>query len=331
MLSEAAERTQGWVCPFCLSDLEANQRSLTCTVCRKDYPVTASGQPDFRPKTPCEFTLRYSYDPAWARFSWERVRVGWPEKALEFPTTEDWESTEYSMMQSIPKAPDGGRSLDLGCGIARQRFKEPLSLLGYHHTGIDIDGNAPDALADAHLLPFSDESFDLVVTSAAFEHVKNPHVAMTEAARVTKQGALFVGSIAFNEPFHISYFHQSPLGVYELLVSSGFDCCSIILSNTWNVFSAHLEMGFAGIHYPRMLRELIVGTLYRGSLLPAKVKSLLRRNSSILRTAELSFARSHTASVGFVAVRTVCAHENRMLRGFRQIDSSRVSTEVGLT
>lgn len=313
LLSSGSEKASPWVCPYCLCDLGTDEAALSCVACEKQYPVTASGQPDFRLTHQCEFTFRYAYDPVWARFPWECVRLDWPENSSRKIEAADWEPTERAMISVVPEAEAGAQSLDLGCGNLRQRFKEPLTMLGYHHTGIDIDGTAPDALADAHLLPFRDESFDLVVTSAVFEHVKNPHLVMTEVARVIKPDALFIGSIAFNEPFHISYFHQSPLAVYELLASSGFDCRSIILTNKWNVFDAHFEMGFAGVHYPAILRQLIAGAHYQAALLPARIKSLLRRNREPLRAGRLSFARSHTASVGFIAVRKSHLHENRLV------------------
>lgn len=187
-------------------------------------------------------------------------------------------------------------------------------MLGYHLTGVDLEGAAPDLLADLHLLPFQDESFDLLISSAVFEHLKNPHVAMAEAARVAKEGSLFVGSIAFSEPYHISYFHCSPLAVYELLSSSGFAVQSIILSRQWNVFNAHFEMGYAGARYPSKLRNLIAAGMVKASLLPSAVKSFMQRKPQHLKDHELIFAKSHSAAVGFIATRKHRANETRIKR-----------------
>jgi SAM-dependent methyltransferase len=218
---------------------------------------------------------------------------------------------------SLPRASAGQRSLDLGCGGGHQRFREPLERLGFEHTGVDIAGDAPTALADVHLLPFPDRTFDVLVTSAVFEHLKQPHIAMAEAARVAKPAACFVGSIAFSEPFHVSYFHHSPLAVFELLESAGFECQSLIVSNTWSAFHAHLDMGFAGARYPKWLRCSIPNLFLGAALLHATVKRAIGRGDSALQQDRKSFARSHSAAVGFVAVRTPKAVESRLVRPIR--------------
>lgn len=312
----AKQSIELWACPTCLGDLGESSGGLACAACGVRYATTASGQPDFRPTTPRTIRLEYSYDPVWGQFPWDIVELEFPPNPLPFEVRPTWEPTEVCIVRSVPP-PTGPsqRSLDLGCGLDRQRFMEPLTLFGYEHTGIDIDGLAPDALADMHQLPFKNETFDLLVTSAVFEHVKNPHVAMAEAARVAKPGAHFVGSIAFNEPFHISYFHHSPLAVYELLTCAGFECHTIVLSNTWNVFLAHLEMGYAGARYPEWLRKTIAGTLVRVPLLPAAVKVLLGKDPGAPLADGKSFARSHSALVGFVATRTPRPSETRCVRG----------------
>jgi SAM-dependent methyltransferase len=309
-----AQQRARLACPNCLAELEQTAGGLSCGACRQTYVVNERGQGDFRPERHRAITLEYGYDPEFGRFDWSRVQLEWPQNELPFAAKAEWESTELSIVRSVPKAESPKWALDLGCGVERQRFKEPLSMLGYQLTGVDIDGPAPDLLADMHLLPFQDESFDLLLTSAVFEHVKNPHIAMAEAARVAREGSRFVGSIAFSEPYHISYFHCSPLAVYELLTTTGFEVESIILSRKWNVFNAHFEMGYAGARYPGKLRNLIAAGVVGASLLPSAVKSLLRRNPRHLKEHELIFAKSHSAAVGFIATRRRRDNQTRVRR-----------------
>lgn len=66
-----------------------------------------------------------------------------------------------------------------------------------------------------------------------------------------------MGSVAFGEPFHISYFHHSPLAVFELLDSCGLDADLFVLSDRYSAFYAHLEMGFAGQRIPRSIHGVI--------------------------------------------------------------------------
>lgn len=306
--------TARWACPVCLAPIVTGGSAPACVGCGETHRRTADGRPDFRPQTITTIGLEYRYDPAWGRLPWEIVRLDWPGQPPSFEAPAEWQPTERSLLRAIPSAPAGARSLDLGCGLDRQRFAEPLRRLGYDHVGIDIDGTAPDALADMHVLPFETATFDLLVTSAVLEHVKHPHVAVAEAARVARPGALFVGTVAFSEPYHISYFHHSPLAVYELLESSGFSVQHLILSNEWNAFQAHLEMGFAGARYPQWLRTTLSRSIFRVALLHAWVKRLIGRGTGPLQQDTLTFARSHSALVGFVAVRTPREAESRVVR-----------------
>jgi SAM-dependent methyltransferase len=203
------------------------------------------------------------------------------------------------MIRAMPPAALGQvapLALDIGCGGNRQRFRDGLTALGYRPLGLDISGSAPDALADAHRLPLQDASVDLIVTSAVWEHLKHPHVAMCEAARVAKPGARFIGSVAFGEPFHISYFHHSPLAVYELATSAGLEVECVVLSDSYSAFYAHMEMGAIGVRLPRSLHGLIANSLRWFFLAPAAL-----RGKNRLQAARLAFARSHAGAVGVIA------------------------------
>jgi SAM-dependent methyltransferase len=207
------------------------------------------------------------------------------------------------MLSALVTAKPGQVAVDVGCGEAHQRFRDGLTRLGYVPVGVDIAGSAPDALADAHRLPFVDASVDVIMTSAVFEHLKHPHLAMSELARVLRPGGQILGSVAFGEPFHISYFHHSPLAVFELLDSCGLDADLFVLSDRYSAFYAHLEMGFAGQRIPTSIHGVVASAFREVALFPAKVKGIVKRSTEHVRLARAAFARSHTASVGFIAHR----------------------------
>ena len=87
----------------------------------------------------------------------------------------------------------GARVLDLGCGY---RYKSPLRKLEDRATcvGVDIDPLVYrqklrlKARADAHILPFADDSFDLIICRYVLEHIENPSRVFSEAARVLRGG-----------------------------------------------------------------------------------------------------------------------------------------------
>lgn len=288
-----------WACPECRGALNA---CLACESCGISVMRLPDGRPDFRLSSPVTLTHAWRYEPTFGRFPWELAQTEWPNAGHHVRGDPSWESTERAMIRATPRAKWGRNgpplALDIGCGEHRQRFRDGLHKLGYSTLGLDIAGSAPDALADAHRLPLLDASVDLIMTSAVWEHLKHPHVAMSEVGRVAKPGARFVASVAFGEPFHISYFHHSPLAMYELATSAGFDVEVVVLPDYYSAIYAHLNMGAIGLRIPRLFHKAIAEAARWLFLLPAAVRGRQR-----FRNARLAFARSHAAAVGLVATK----------------------------
>lgn len=116
----------------------------------------------------------------------------------------------------------GKRVLSFGSGDGGDR--QWLEQAGYELVCFDIyPGPFTDIVCDGHELPFSDAQFDIVVSTAVFEHLYNPFQAAKEIARVLKPGGALVGSAAFLEAYHAnSYFHMSHLGLTEVFKRAGF-------------------------------------------------------------------------------------------------------------
>jgi ubiquinone/menaquinone biosynthesis C-methylase UbiE len=119
------------------------------------------------------------------------------------------------------------------------------------YAGIDYSSPSAAILGDAHSLPFSDATFEFVLSYAVFEHLHNPYIAASEVARVLTPGGLFFGAVSQGEPFHDSYFHHTPLGVLALLQANGFTVTRIWPS--YDTLHALATMG----RYPRAVRILI--------------------------------------------------------------------------
>ena len=281
-------------CPVCRAPLGGGEG---CRGCGREFSRSEHGQLDFRPAGRTLLRHEADYEPTFGRFPWEKVTLEWPDLGFAPDPGPGAEIVERHLLAAVPRAEQKGAiALDIGCGPDRQRFRHGLGSLGYCALGLDIAGPAPDALADAHQLPVRDASIDLLMTSAVWEHLKHPWIAMAEAARVAKPGAAFVGAVAYNEPFHISYFHHSPLAVYELLESTGFDVGTVVLSDTYWAGYAHLDMGYVGLRIPRVLHGVLAGAIRQLALFPATLKGQRQRG-------RLAFARSHSAAVGFLARR----------------------------
>jgi SAM-dependent methyltransferase len=121
------------------------------------------------------------------------------------------------MSELSVRVPYGGAVLDLGCG-PRDQFI-PLNYLGYRYVGFDYSNPAADFLADAHAIPFKQDSFDCVFSYAVLEHLHNPFIAIREIERVLKSGGVFIGTVSQGEPFHDSFFHHTPWGLVSVLTS----------------------------------------------------------------------------------------------------------------
>lgn len=138
------------------------------------------------------------------------------------------------------------RILDLGCGPGDQ--KKPIEHLGWKYVGIDYFDKRADLLADAHCLPFRDETFSGVLSYSVLQHLYNPFIAVAEVHRVLAPKGVFAGSVAFGEPFQSSYFHMSPWGLLSILQTLGFRMLQI-----WPTYDTLLALARVG-RYPRVIR-----------------------------------------------------------------------------
>src|SRR5690606_17476207 len=103
----------------------------------------------------------------------------------------------YIYQQAL--AQGGGRLLEIGCG----REARVLRRVTPHYesaVGLDpeIDGEHTPAdglrlvRGDAHALPFTSASFDVVAMQHVVEHLRDPLRAFAECARVLRPGGVLV-------------------------------------------------------------------------------------------------------------------------------------------
>ena len=121
------------------------------------------------------------------------------------------------ILEVVP--PGHGWVLDLGGG--KGMMKDPLIKLGYRYVNMDINkvGNSEKSIVgDAHVLPFKDECFDLLVSKDTLEHFLKPWAVVNDVHRVLKKNGLFIIWVPFMHPFHGNDFYRyTPLGLRHLL------------------------------------------------------------------------------------------------------------------
>lgn len=248
------------VCPDCRSPLKQTDGGAVCDACKFRYASTKAGGLDCRLKKPvirqsdivigdalevsCEISqLTPKSNP----------EVDFSEIDVPFHLTRE-------MMSYFPKAKmDDSLMLDLGCG--GMAHKKVCEHSGFEYVGLDYGLHAP-VCGDAHALPFSDESFDFILSIAVLEHIRFPFVAMKEAYRVLRPNGVFIGTVAFLEPFHSnSYYHHTHLGIINSLQQGGFKVDKIAPSEEWSVLKAQASMGlFPGM--PDALLKVIINPVY---------------------------------------------------------------------
>ncbi len=89
------------------------------------------------------------------------------------------------------------KTLDVGSAGGRNKKLFPNSIT------VDIDPkNKPDIVADAHHLPFEDNSFECIVCKEVLEHTKRPAEVIAEFKRVLRPGGKLILSTRFMFPIH---------------------------------------------------------------------------------------------------------------------------------
>jgi SAM-dependent methyltransferase/uncharacterized protein YbaR (Trm112 family) len=183
------------------------------------------------------------------------------------------------ILEHLPKE---STILEIGCGGGQMRAW--VTMRGHRYLGTDIsksrvydflkEHGGPDILCDAHFLPFRDQKFDLVYSAAVTEHLACPYLVAQEVARVLKPGGYYLGNVSFLEPWHDdSYFHMSPLGVYENLTQAGFVAKNIWPGQGYSGFRAIMNMGNK-ITMPMAFMGDVVYFAYRAG---NKLRNLVKR------------------------------------------------------
>jgi len=249
------------VCPHCGSSLHSSNQGVTCDDCQSNYRFSKSGAIDLRlqqPKTyQCHFELGTPLLPE-SEFDFDLLPKN-RNPEVDFSNHNVPFHLSKEILSHFPRAKtDNSLMLDLGCGNMVHR--EVCEYAGFEHVGLDYESEGASILGDAHSLPFKGETFEFILSIAVLEHIQFPFVAMKEAYRVLKPNGIFIGTVAFLEPFHgNSFYHHTHLGTYNSLQEGGFIIENIFPSNEWSVLVAQAAMGMGLFpKMPHFFSKLIV-------------------------------------------------------------------------
>jgi SAM-dependent methyltransferase len=241
-------------CPHCAAALAANGEGARCSGCAAQYPRGASGALDLRLQRAKavrhEFTLGTPLAAARHPFA---ALPPHPRPQVDFAGRDVPYRLSRELMSHFPRAQQPGElMLDLGCGRAAHRGV--CEAAGFEYVGLDHDSGDATLLGDAHALPFRDRSIACVLSMAVLEHLRFPVVALREVRRVLRPGALFLGTVAFLEPFHEdSYYHHTHLGLCSHLQEAGFAIDYVCPADQWSGLLPMAQMAL----FPRMPAPLV--------------------------------------------------------------------------
>lgn len=105
-----------------------------------------------------------------------------------------------------------GMILDVGAGLRRNYYENVVNYEIFEFVSTDVIG-----VGEA--LPFSDASFDAVISIAVLEHVRDPFRCAREIVRVLKPGGRLYCVVPFLQPEHgfpHHYYNMAPQGLRAL-------------------------------------------------------------------------------------------------------------------
>lgn len=128
-----------------------------------------------------------------------------------------------TLLSRLVPLPSGtSRILDVGCGaaavmerFARRYWRKKITAVDNSALSLQAARKLAPAdyrLADAGRLPFSDQSFDLVLACGVIHHLRRPAEALKEINRVVDPGGLiYLTLYNYYHPYRWAYFLFTPL------------------------------------------------------------------------------------------------------------------------
>ncbi len=245
------------ICPKCLGKLNFIKEETCCDQCITTYKIINSRILDLRIQEAKEVSITMTIGD---RIQKKAPKFGilkpHPHPQVQFDPRELPVHLSPSMASYIPKASSSNSlCLDLGCGSGQ--YRKPMEQAGYRWIGFDFSNPNAPLWADAHALPFPDNTFDFVISLAVLEHIQNPPVMLREVYRVLKPGGTYFGSVAYLVPFHdsASYFNMTHYGVWSALEDAGLKT-EFVYGDP--VYLGIRALAFTGL-FPGLKRQIAYG------------------------------------------------------------------------
>ena len=176
-------------CPKCHSDLELVEDSLFCRGCEANFPLN-NGVPIFLAKS--LKTAESFYEKSLIK----RRLFSFGEKIASFIFSFYFPTKGQGIIDKLRKKGSQRQLvLNIGGGNKKYGFSDEINLDIVQFPKVDV-------VADAHCLPFKNESFDLAICESVLEHVENPVGVVKEIYRVLKKRGKIYAITPFLQRYH---------------------------------------------------------------------------------------------------------------------------------
>lgn len=160
-----------------------------------------------------------------------------------------------------------GKTLDLGAGLAK--YRQIIQSKATEYITFDKKpGKNIDVVGDALNLPFSNHTFDTLISTQVLEHIEKPWIMVKEIYRVLKPGGICILTAPFLTPYHPDpndFFRYTKEGLESLFKNEGFEIieCSSY-GQLFTVFSEFVRFSWFNPYQKRgILRRRIMGLIQK--------------------------------------------------------------------
>jgi hypothetical protein len=182
----------------------------------------------------------------------------------------------------------GLQILEVGSREVTGESDARMKLANATYTGFDFyPGKNVDVVGDAHKLSSyfdKDKRFDIIYSTACFEHFAMPWVVATEIAKLLKVGGFVIVETHFSFMAHErpwNFFQFSDLGLKVLFSAAlGFECIDSGMSNS-------IVGRFSSLAAPYLRNRAVQGLYCHSEFIGKKVKDVEGFNWSNVNVGEL--------------------------------------------
>ncbi len=258
-------------CPVCKKKLEADKSKLFCSNCNLSYQKI-DGILDLIPHG------LYESEPYTKYPSKDQLNFLFNRRVFGSLADSFMHDVFLNQIKNLPK---DSIILELGCGRGMDSYK--LLKDGYHLVVSDVfseiikrvktmleetkvSESAYFCLINAEILPFAENSFDLIYMVSSLHHLKDPSEALFEIQRCLKPKGVFI--LAIEPNFLINF-----------IVMKFFKTIRVIKSSFWRI--GKKKQTFSDDERPGFSKNEILKLIQRASLKPVSIKPLWYLNGFI--------------------------------------------------